>query len=266
MFPLAISCLSVQFTLIHGPNIPGSSTILFLTALDFTFTTRHIHSWVSFLLWPSCFILSGRKGNHSVMSDSLTPWTVAYQAPLSMGFSRQEYWSGVPFPSPILSGAISNFLLLFHSSILDTFQLGGLIFWYHIFLSSHTVHGVLAAIILEWFAILSSKRWHFVRTSSLWSIHLSWPCTTWHIASLGCARPFTKTRLWCMKGNIDPILLANLHTLFEICQPSHVSFYVLPSNLGSHLLHLEGTSLFSSAWWIQWPFSLSNQPDKFEEY
>ena len=30
----------------------------------------------------------------------VTPWTVAYQAPPSMGFSRQEYWSGVPFPSP----------------------------------------------------------------------------------------------------------------------------------------------------------------------
>ena len=29
-----------------------------------------------------------------------TPWTVAYQAPLSMGLSRQEYWSGLPFPSP----------------------------------------------------------------------------------------------------------------------------------------------------------------------
>ena len=29
-----------------------------------------------------------------------TPWTVAYQAPLSIGFSRQEYWSGFPFPSP----------------------------------------------------------------------------------------------------------------------------------------------------------------------
>ena len=29
-----------------------------------------------------------------------TPWTVAYQAPPSMGFSRQEYWSGVPSPSP----------------------------------------------------------------------------------------------------------------------------------------------------------------------
>ena len=30
----------------------------------------------------------------------MTPWTVAYQAPLSMGFFRQGYWSGLPFPSP----------------------------------------------------------------------------------------------------------------------------------------------------------------------
>ena len=29
-----------------------------------------------------------------------TPWTVAHQAPPSMGFSRQDYWSGLPFPSP----------------------------------------------------------------------------------------------------------------------------------------------------------------------
>jgi len=33
----------------------------------------------------------------------VTPWTAAYQAPLSMGFSRQEYWSGVPSPSPLSS-------------------------------------------------------------------------------------------------------------------------------------------------------------------
>ena len=31
----------------------------------------------------------------------VTPWTVAYQASPSMGFSRQEYWSGLPFPSPV---------------------------------------------------------------------------------------------------------------------------------------------------------------------
>ena len=30
----------------------------------------------------------------------VTTWTVAYQVPLSVGFSRQEYWSGLPFPSP----------------------------------------------------------------------------------------------------------------------------------------------------------------------
>ena len=36
----------------------------------------------------------------SALSDSASPWTVAHQAPLSMGFSRQEYWSGSPFPPP----------------------------------------------------------------------------------------------------------------------------------------------------------------------
>ena len=40
-----------------------------------------------------------------------TPWTAAYQAPPSMGFSRQEYWSGVPSPSPnMLSRLIITFL------------------------------------------------------------------------------------------------------------------------------------------------------------
>jgi len=35
----------------------------------------------------------------SFISDSFaTPWTITHQAPLSMGFSRQEYWSGLPFP------------------------------------------------------------------------------------------------------------------------------------------------------------------------
>ena len=35
------------------------------------------------------------------MSDSAIPWTAAHQAPPSVGFSRQEYWNGVPLPSPI---------------------------------------------------------------------------------------------------------------------------------------------------------------------
>ena len=40
------------------------------------------------------------KWSRSVMSDSLRLWTVTHQTPLSKGFSRQEYWSGLPFPSP----------------------------------------------------------------------------------------------------------------------------------------------------------------------
>ena len=48
-------------------------------------------------------LLLGRKVKVKSLSRVrllATPWTVAYQDPLSMGFSRQEYWSGLPFPSP----------------------------------------------------------------------------------------------------------------------------------------------------------------------
>ena len=39
--------------------------------------------------------------NRTVVSDSFgTPWAVTHKAPLSVGFPRQEYWSGLPFPSP----------------------------------------------------------------------------------------------------------------------------------------------------------------------
>ena len=50
----------------------------------------------------STFNLLGKVKAKSLSRGWLfvTPWTVAYQAPLSMGFSRQEYWSGLPFPSP----------------------------------------------------------------------------------------------------------------------------------------------------------------------
>ena len=47
------------------------------------------------LWWPALLLL-----NHSVVFDSVTRWTVAHQAPLSMGFSRQEHWSGLPSPPP----------------------------------------------------------------------------------------------------------------------------------------------------------------------
>ena len=55
------------------------------------------------------------------MSDSATPWTVARQAPLFVGFSRQEYWSGLPFPPGDLSNpGIKTRSLAFQADSLDT--------------------------------------------------------------------------------------------------------------------------------------------------
>ena len=55
------------------------------------------------------------KWSRSVVSDSATPWTAAYQAPPSMGFSGQEYWSGVPLPSP--SNNTTKFLFIYSNSL-----------------------------------------------------------------------------------------------------------------------------------------------------
>ena len=48
----------------------------------------------------SQFIQNNKDKSLSCVRLFVTPWTGAYQAPLSMRFFRQEYWSGLPFPSP----------------------------------------------------------------------------------------------------------------------------------------------------------------------
>ena len=54
---------------------------------------RFRHIWDNYGYMHTCSVTS-------VMSDSVTPWTVAHQTPLCMEFSRQEGWSGLPFPLP----------------------------------------------------------------------------------------------------------------------------------------------------------------------
>ena len=51
-----------------------------------------------------------------------TTWIAAYQAPLSMGFSRQKYWSGVPLPSPTSTGDECNYPMV--STFFGTTLLG----------------------------------------------------------------------------------------------------------------------------------------------
>ena len=54
---------------------------------------------------PQFYRIARFEGGGGLVAQSCwtlaTPWTVAHQAPLSIGFSRQEYWSGLPFPSAI---------------------------------------------------------------------------------------------------------------------------------------------------------------------
>ena len=71
------------------------------------------------LEWVAIFFSNAWKWKVKVKSLSrvwllVTPWTGAYQAPPSMGFSWQEYWSGVPLPSP------NNGLLVFKTALLKT--------------------------------------------------------------------------------------------------------------------------------------------------
>ena len=73
---------------------PGYVT--FCNLFYFIFSPRY------FLLWDSGHSNSGTSGKDLLSRVRLfeTLWTVAHQAPPSMGFSRQEYWSGLPFSSP----------------------------------------------------------------------------------------------------------------------------------------------------------------------
>ena len=64
---------------------PGSITQVLL------FHSTNRHSWM---------VKESQSVRLSAVSKSATPWTVASQVSLSMGFPRQEYWSGLPFPSP----------------------------------------------------------------------------------------------------------------------------------------------------------------------
>ena len=91
-------------------------------------------------------------------------WTVACQAPLSMEFSRQEYWSGLPFPSPggMTRGALSHLgnispcpkdptHCVSCSVMSDSLRLHGLS------PPGSSVHGILQARILEWVAMPFSR-------------------------------------------------------------------------------------------------------------
>ena len=96
-----------QFTLIHGPNIPGSYAILFFTVLNFISITSHIHNWVLFLLWLCLLILS--RVSFPLISSSILgtyrPGELVFQCPIFLPFhtvhgilkARILKWCAIPF-------------------------------------------------------------------------------------------------------------------------------------------------------------------------
>ena len=92
-----------------------------------------------------------------------TPWTSAYQAPLSMGFSRQEYWSGVPLPSPVHEREKWEWSCSVMPTLSDPMDFS---------LPGSSVHGICQAKILEWVAISFSRE-------------SSWPRDWTHVSCIG---------------------------------------------------------------------------------
>ena len=97
------------------------------------------------------------------MSDSVTPETAAHQAPPSLGFSRQEHWSGLPFPSPMHESEKWKEVGQSCLTLRDPMDFS---------LPGSSVHGIFQARVLEWgpfkksiFPILTSS---LVKLKTLW--------------------------------------------------------------------------------------------------
>ena len=87
-------------SILMAPKFVSPAQTTFWTT-DLNPSLINIYTWIIFQLFQWTMICTC-----SVVSDTAIPWTVAHQAPLSMEFSRQEYWSGLPFltsdlPDPV---------------------------------------------------------------------------------------------------------------------------------------------------------------------
>ena len=104
---------AVNILVVHCNKCIGSHNV-FLSVkytFHFVFFNTNFGLILFFIIFIPCHCImdfpgglmakkNSKNESCSVMSDSATPWIVTCQAPLSMEFSRQEYWSGLPFPSP----------------------------------------------------------------------------------------------------------------------------------------------------------------------
>ena len=98
---------------------PEHLFICFFGHLYIFFGENSVHSFAHF--FPNSYLKYFIQF-YTVSDSFVTSWTVANQAPLSMGFSRQEYWSGLPFPSltlclQVITKYLLYFLVLYNTSL-----------------------------------------------------------------------------------------------------------------------------------------------------
>ena len=136
----------------------------------------------------------------SHVRPSVSPWTAAFQAPPSMGFSRQEYWSGVPLPSPYL------LLLSFISS--SVFFIATLITW-HIILYLHIIF-----------------QHHWIVKTSVFQHHIYVTC----ICLEGLARWLSgRESIWqCRRGGFNPWAEKINHLEKEMATHSSIVAWEIP--------------------------------------
>ena len=95
----SILALRTPSTVEYYSALKRKEVLLFATTwrnLEDVMWSKIYHSWKDkYCVIPLTY--ESERVSHSVVSDSATAWAVACQAPLSMEFSRQEYWSGFPF-------------------------------------------------------------------------------------------------------------------------------------------------------------------------
>ena len=117
-FPSSPTC-GYMVALVSSPSSAGLSAVF--TLLSGTPHWAFLQSWdltcsgvtkkvMLITEWASASVRKALgESACSCVSLFVTPWTVAHQAPLSMGFSRQEYWSGLPLPSLIYATEKPNY-------------------------------------------------------------------------------------------------------------------------------------------------------------
>ena len=114
----------------------------------------------------------------------VTPQTAAHQAPPSLGFSRQEHWSGLPFPSPMQESEVA----LSCPTLSDPMDCS---------LPGSSVHGVFQARVLEWVAIAFSVTFDQLDSKAAYKTYL--PCNEvllQHNLRTTLATFHRKTNLW----------------------------------------------------------------------